>query len=247
MLSNEVVLGQLLYIIPSICLYVIEIRVMFFGNHRYKFNKSSFNQIFFIYAVNNIIATVLYYFFFRMGSAPVFFGLFEILLGEHILLSILWQLLFHTSLATNLLDLVLSLNRFTEVVMPIRYKSFWSTNITRVVAFIIIFPYICFWHFPLEEVTMEHVNATGTYFMAMRRSPPIKWPSATGILGACVTVICIGCFFCNTYVGLRLHQTRNFLVDSKQQQEKIYFFFIMCVFVNQLLSCSTQVNFLKYF
>src|SRR5258706_433050 len=108
MANSKVLLFQFVYIIPSIILYIFEIYVMFFSTKKYKFNKSSFNKIFVIYAINNIIADILYLFFYRMGSSLIFYELFDQLLGFHVVLAFLWQLLYHTSMVTNLLDLILS-------------------------------------------------------------------------------------------------------------------------------------------
>ncbi|KAE9552777.1 hypothetical protein FO519_003994 [Halicephalobus sp. NKZ332] len=224
MIDNKIVLGQLVYIIPSIILYVIEIYVMFIGIHKPKFNKSSFNRIFLVYAVNNIIASILYYFFFRMGPATVFSGLFEQITGFNIVLALFWQLLYHTSLTTNLLDLILSMNRFTAMLAPARYQALWDRKTKWVVAFVIVFPYVCFWYIPFREPTMAYDNITNAYSMVLMKPLPITWPSSSNILGTCVT----------------LRKRRHMVADSTYQQEKVYFFFMLCVFVNQLLSCSTQ-------
>ena len=242
MFSEEIILFQLVYIIPSIILYVTEIYVMFFGARKTIFNKSSFNKIFFIYAVNNIIAEILYYFFFRMRNSLIFAEVFEKVFKFRNILLFFWQLLFHTSMTTNLLDLVLSFNRFTATIMSVRYAGFWIGKIKWVVIFIILFPAVSFWSLPFRGIMLTQVNTSKVPRIDFIKPPPILWPSPTDILGACVTVTCVGCFFCNAYVGFKLHQRRNLMGELNYQQGKFYFLFIMCVFVNQILSCSTQVN-----
>ena len=247
MISTKIVLFQLIYIIPSGLLYITEIYVMFFGARKIKFNKSSFNKLFAIYAVNNVVAESLYYFFFRMGSATVYFRLMDQLLGTHIYLGILWQLLFHTSMVTNLLDLVLSLNRFTAVIMPIWYNAIWINKIRSIIVFLILFPYICFWTFPFQEITLIHDNNSKTYYIDIQKPPPIEWPFCLTILGTCVTINCIICLFCNICVALRLCIGKSYVSHSHNQLERVYSFFTLCVFVIQLLSCSTQVTSCLYF
>ena len=241
MIANGLILGQLFYIIPSILLYMVEIYVMFFGIHRFKFRNSSFNKIFAIYGINNIIADLLYYFFFRMSSAPIFFGLFERLSGSHAILVFFWYTLFHVSMVTNLLDIVLSFNRLTAVLIPVGYKRFWNDKIKWIVSFTIIFPFICFWTIPLQEATLAYFNASEAYNMSPEKVSPVKWISPTNTLGLCVAISCIGCLICNTYVGFKLYRWKDNTVDANYKQDKLYFVFIMCVFVNQILSCSTEV------
>ena len=242
MIASGIVLFQLFYIIPSILLYIIEVYVMFFGIHKSQFNTSSFNKIFFIYGINNVFAEILYYFFFRTNCAPIFSELFEKLLGDNICLALLWQLLFHTSMVTNLLDLVLSFNRLTAVLIPLRYRTLWKGKIRWVVAFIVVIPYICFWNFPFRGTMMAYDNVTKEYNMISTKLSPLPWPNSASILGTCVTLACVMCFFSNVYVGFKLYKRRYMMTDSNYEQEKVYFFFIMCVFTTQLLSCSTQVT-----
>ena len=242
MIPNEVVLGQLVYIIPSFILYFIEIYVMFFGAQRSKFNTISFNKIFFIYAVNNIIAEILYYFFFRIAYASLFFEFFKRILGYHIILTILWQLLFHTSLNISLIDLILSINRFTDIVIPVQSKALWDGKIKWVIVVVVIFPMICFWNFQFVELTLIYANSSEIFYLTARKESPIEWPSASNILGPCVTIACVGCLILNAYVGFKIHKRKHFIADINYQQERIYFFYTLCIFVNQLLSCSTQVS-----
>ena len=241
MTLNELVLFQLFYIFPSIMLYAVELYVMFIGEHKYKFNKSSFNRIFAIYAVNNIVANVLYYFFFRMSKAPTFSELFQNLSGHHISLVLLWQLLFHTSMITNLLDLILSLNRFTAAIMSVRYNAFWISKIKWVAIFILVLPCIAFWPFQFREIEMAYLNNSKAYYMIYTKPLSIPWPSSASSLGACVVISCVGCFFCNAYVGFKLWQRKTIVASSNDQQEKMYFLFTICVFLTQLLSCTTEV------
>ena len=217
---------------------------MFLGRQRSQFNAVSFNRIFVIYAINNIIAELLYYFFFRINSTA-YNGLFQYLSNYHHIMAIAWQLLYHTSMTTNLLDFILSLNRFTAVLIPIGFKSFWNGKIKWVVAFVIIFPYICFWPFIFQEVTFVCTNIEFGHDIVFIRPPPILWPDPTSILGACVTVTCVACFFCNAYVGYKLHRRKNIGTSYYDKMEKLYFLFMMCVFGNQILSCSTQVSLLN--
>ena len=244
MLTNELVFGQLAYIIPSILLYIVEIYVMFFGVRKSQFN-TSFNKLFFIYAVNNIVADVLYYFFFRLNALPILFGFFEQFSHFRILTVTLWQVLLHTSLTTNLLDLLLSFNRFTAIAIPLQYKAFWVGRIKLIMVFIIIFPCICFWNMSFQETTFVYYNISKTYNMFPKKSSPIPWPFHTTILGACVTIACVGCLLCNISVGIMLCRLKDHTSDQKYTQDKFYFVFIMCVFTNQFLSCSTQVTLLR--
>ncbi|KAE9547168.1 hypothetical protein FO519_009620, partial [Halicephalobus sp. NKZ332] len=46
---------------------------------------------------------------------------------------------------------------------------------------------------------MTYNNNSDMYQMLPQKTSPVTWPLATSILGACVTVTCIGCFFCNAY------------------------------------------------
>ena len=214
---------------------------MFFGLHKSKFNKMSFNKIFFVYAVNNIIAATLYYFFFRLTFAPAFFSTFEQLLGPHLLLGIFWQILYHTLLTTYLLDFVISLNRFTAVAMPLRYIRLWNGKIIWVIAFIIIVPYILFWPIPFENVTVEYNSERMEYYVVFGNKPPIKWPYVTTIMGTSSLVTCVVCLFCNTYVGYKVYQNRNVIGNPDYQQDRVYFFFTMCIFASQVLNSSVQV------
>ncbi|KAE9552779.1 hypothetical protein FO519_003996 [Halicephalobus sp. NKZ332] len=232
--------GELIYIIPSIILYILEVYVMFFGIHKSKFNNSSFNHIFAIYVVNNIISEIMYYFFTRMISAPMFSGFFEKISGTSIILGVFWQLLFHTLLVNNLLDLVLSLNRFTAVLMPIRYKTLWIGKIRWILAVIIILPYILFWPIPFEEVTIAYNNVSEEHYIFFNKFPPITWPFVTAIFSVAITVMCFGCLLCNVYVGFKLRRRKNIVADLNYQQEKVYFFFMMFIFASQLLSCSSM-------
>ena len=243
MTSSEQVLFQLIYIIPSIILYIMEIYVMFFGIHKSRFNTASFNKLFAIYAVNNVIAEILNYFFLRMGSAPVFFGLFERISGTHLVLALFWQLYYHTMLVNILVDFVLSINRFTAVLIPLRYKHFWDDKIKWIVICMIVVPYICFWPFPFEKITIMYNSEVNQYHPFFGADPPILWPYATGIIQTCTTVTCISCLLFNIFVGFKLHRKRNIISDSNYQQEKVYFFFTICVFVNQLFNCASQVDF----
>lgn len=125
--------------------------------------------------------------------------------------------------------------------MTIKYNHFWIGKIKWVVVFIIVVPFISFWSFPFREITMTYVNATETHYMYYMKPSPIPWPSPTTILGACVMITCIGCFFCNVYVGFTLYQRINTRIDLNYQQDKVYFFLMMCNFVNQVFSCVTEV------
>ena len=242
MAASIFVLFQLFYILLSIALYFIEIHTMFLSVHKHKFNKSAFNKLFVIYAINNMFAEILYYFFFQMMSAPIFFPLFKHLVGYNFVLALFWQLTFHFTIAANLLDFVLSFNRFTALSMPIRYTTFWNGKVKWIVVFIFVFPWLCFWPFVFGRIMMIYSPASESYYMMFTEPPPIQWPSPTSILGTFVTVTCIGCLLCNTYVGLKLYRRRYVMTDSNYEQEKLYFFFVMCVFTTQLLGCSTQVT-----
>ncbi|KAE9552778.1 hypothetical protein FO519_003995 [Halicephalobus sp. NKZ332] len=154
-----------------------------------------------------------------------------------VILGLFWQLTFHTTMVTNLLDLILSLNRFTAVLLPVHYKSLWDGKVKWVVAFITIFPYVCFWYFPFRQVTMTYNEAREEYYVDFSKPSPIEWPISTGFLGTCVTVCCIACLLCNAYVGFTLRKRRKTVSDSNYQQEKVYFFFMLCVFATQLLNC----------
>ena len=239
--ANRAVLYQVLYIVPSVALYTVEVYVMFFGAKKSKFNKSCFNRIFFIYAVNNLIAEVLYYFFFRMSKAPIFSELFQNLLGHHISLMLLWQLLFYTSMITNLLDLILSLNRFTAALTPIRYKTFWDRKLKWVVIIIIIVPFACLWPISFEGFTLEYVNDSNAYYMLPKKTPTIEWPYPSNILGTCATITCLSCLFCNAYVGYKLCRRRSLVRGLTDPLKRVYFLFMICILLTQVLSCSTQV------
>ena len=60
MISNKIVLNQLIYNTLSIISYIIGICVMFFNASKSRFNRLSFNKIFIICAINDILATALY-------------------------------------------------------------------------------------------------------------------------------------------------------------------------------------------
>ena len=242
MLSNEVVLCQLIYIIASIILYIVEIYVMFFGSRRFRFNTASFNKIFFIYGVDNILTGILYYFFFRMSATPVFFNLFEHLVGSNTVLVFFWQLVFYGAMISYLLDLCLSFNRLTAILMPLRYKTLWEDKIKWIVILFIIISFVAFWPLSFMQVIFKYDTNLQAYQMSETATPPIPWPTSTSTLGICVTVTCIGCFLCNVYVGFKLHRRRNVMTDVKQKQERWYFLFIMSIFLTQFLSCSTQVT-----
>ena len=113
-------------------LYITEIYAVFFSFERSKFNSSSFNKLFVIYIINNIIANVLYCFFLS--------------------------------------------------------------------------------------------NRLGTF----------------------ITVVFISYFFCNVFIGFKLHRRRN-MISPKDQLEKVYFIFMIYVFATHVLSCSAQVSILHNF
>ncbi|KAE9548482.1 hypothetical protein FO519_008312 [Halicephalobus sp. NKZ332] len=175
-----------------------------------------------------------------MAFAPAFFGIFKSLLGPHLVLGIFWQILYHSLLTTYLLDLVISINRLTAVLIPLRYTSFWNRKIKWVIAFIIIVPYSLFWPIPFEDVMVEYNGDRNEYYVIFGRSPPITWPYVTSIIGTGSLVTCICCFFCNAYVGFKMYKNRNASGDPNYQQDKVYFFFMLCVFAGQILSSSFQ-------
>ena len=247
MFTDDIVLFQLLYIIPSILLYILEIYAMFFGSGKSKFNKSSFNKLFVIYAVNNIIADLMYYFFLRMVASPIFFGLLKKVSGCRTFLGILWQLLLHTSIVTNSLDLILSLNRLTVILTSMRFKTFWNGKIKWVIIFIIIFPYICFWYFPFQGIDILYDDTLNRYRVSIPLSNIISWPLYPNIVGGCVAISCIGCFFTNAYIGFKLHYRKNIVINTNDQLETVHFAFMICVFITQILSISTQVVFFQHF
>ena len=213
---------------------------MFLGPEKNQFNKLSFNKLFLIYAINNILNTVLYYFFRRMAAASIFIPMFQPLLGFHIPLVLFWQLMFHTTMAVHLLDLTLNLNRVTAIMMPLQYKTLWKGKIKWVTVFIVVVPYIAFCGFPFQEYTMVR-DGTAPYYLKAIRPEAIPWPKSSDVLGPCITITCVSCLLCNMYVGLNLYKRKNSLVDVSYQQAKVYFVFTMCVFVNQFLTCVTQV------
>ncbi|KAE9547221.1 hypothetical protein FO519_009567, partial [Halicephalobus sp. NKZ332] len=84
---------------------------------------------------------------------------------------------------------------------------------------------------------------TQPFFMQEQIEPPIPWPKDPNILGPGITIICICCLICNVYVGLNLTKRKKSMADTNYQQAKVYFAFTMCVFINQLLTCISQLLF----
>ena len=88
---------------------------------------------------------------------------------------------------------------------------------------------------------MTYIESSKAYYMNFVKPPPLMWPHLSNILGACISIICATCLLCNSYVGFKLWKGKNIVRDSNYRKNRLYFLFMMCVFMNQLLSCSTEV------
>lgn len=119
------ILLPLIYIIPSLILYTIELFIMIFYRHDTKFTGSFFT-IFVCCTINNIFCEVFYFLTYRAPKAPIFISIFLNFSESGFFITLPIFITYLAGAVQPMLDLCICFNRFTVFALRAKHFIFWK-------------------------------------------------------------------------------------------------------------------------
>lgn len=159
---------SLLYIVPSLILYIIILYLIFFSSSKQKFS-ASFYWIFGFSAINYILHAVVYYFLIRFTAIPAFFTFLQNSPKENFFYPIFYALLYYSGHGIHLYSLMISFNRFTIFILKTRYDTFWRNYLKYILYLCVFGPLIFIWNFPFMNIKNVEIVGYGAYIYSNNR------------------------------------------------------------------------------
>ena len=243
------ILLPLIYLFPSYVLYILELLVLTIYQNSVKFS-GSFIQIFFVYSVNNILASVVYFLTFRGTDCPSLFKFYESLPKHHFLITLTVFLTFLTGAYQIILDVCISLNRFTVIILGNRHNEFWMKWVNVIVFGSLIISLIIVWPIWTVNVGVFYIipeDPTAGYIWGFIEDFTVPWPSMQTLAALNIFICGTLSFLMNGYVCYfllkvrwRKVQTNSIPKLSNHDIRLIIFNFL--IFGAQIIQLGLQVS-----
>ncbi|KAE9554971.1 hypothetical protein FO519_001789 [Halicephalobus sp. NKZ332] len=243
------VLLPLIYIIPSLILYVMELIIMICYRSNTKFTGSFFT-IFVCSAINNIFCEIFYFLTYRATKVPIFASFFSSFSDSGFFITLPTFITYIAGAAQAMLDFCICFNRFTVFYLGAKHVEFWR----RWCKIILIVVYIIAagitweaWVFKVKITPVDPLQIDSGFNWGITDPNVIPWIKVPLLIAGNVIITASWSFMMNLYVCwflLKRKTTKKNTGFSISSSDVRLFSFNLLIFLTQATQFFLQMIFL---
>uniref|UniRef100_A0A7E4VU84 Serpentine receptor class gamma n=1 Tax=Panagrellus redivivus TaxID=6233 RepID=A0A7E4VU84_PANRE len=147
----------MVYIIPSVIMYLLLLNIYCFSRERAKF-KSAFYKIFTIQSIASIFSSVAFELCVRLPPAPAATPLLKLLPWQGPVPTVMLVICYHVNAVLFICEGIISFNRATAIFLGREFDEFWEKAMKYVYAIVIVLPNVVTFSLWYQHVTIDYLD-----------------------------------------------------------------------------------------